>query len=115
MNATSDNQSGSKSRNGPGKAGNDELSAEIAALRRDIDAVTERLGKVAGAGARTARSRRDETSKMFRAKSDEFIDDLNHQLERIERQTSATVRRHPIQTMAIAAGAGFLAALLMRR
>lgn len=105
-----------RTRNGTSTAGKkDDLGAEISALRDEVTAVTERLSKIAGAGVRQAKNRGDEQAVMLQETSTQLIDDLTRQLSDIERKAGAAVRQNPIQTLGIAAGVGFLAALLMRR
>lgn len=105
----------SRSRNGSTANKNDELAAEIEALRADITTVAEQLQKVAGAGARTARRHSNAASLTARETTDNLIADLTGQLDQIERKAGVAVKKNPLQSLAIAAGAGFLAALLMRR
>jgi len=104
-----------RERNGTAAGSDTELATEVEALRDDINAITDRLGKIAGAGAKTARSHRDATARSLRDKTDELIEDLTHQVTVLERKAGVNVRRNPVRSMAIAAGAGFLVALLMRR
>lgn len=104
-----------RERNGSASGSDTELATEVEALRDDINAITDRLGKIAGAGAKTARSHRDATARSLRDKTDELIEDLTHQVAVLERKAGVNVRRNPVRSMAIAAGAGFLVALLMRR
>lgn len=104
-----------KTRNGTSAARKDDLGVEIAALREEVNAVTERLSKIAGAGVREAKNRGDESAVMLQETSTQLIDDLTRQMHDIERKAGKAVRQNPIQTLGIAAGVGFLAALLMRR
>jgi len=116
MSAASDKTTTSaKTRNGSSRSKNDDLAAEIEALRADVSAVTERLSKIASVGGKTARAHRDDAAVTVREKSDALIDDLTSQLDQIERKAGTAVRRNPLQTLAMAAGAGFLAAMLLRR
>lgn len=106
---------GTKTRNSSSRTKNDDLAAEIEALRADVGAVTERLSKIATVGAKTARTHGDDAALTVRQKSDALIDDLTTQLDDIERRAGKAVRSNPLQTLALAAGAGFLAAILLRR
>lgn len=102
----------SKARNTESK---EDLNAEISALREEVSAVTDRLSKIAGAGVREAKHRRDASAVALQDTSNQLIDDLTRQLNDLERKAGIAVREKPIQTLGIAAGVGFLAALLMRR
>lgn len=105
----------SKARNGTSDTKKDDLGVEIAALREEVNAVTERLSKIAGAGVREAKHRGDESALVLQETSTQLIDDLTRQLSDIERKAGNAVRQNPVQTLGIAVGVGFLAALLMRR
>lgn len=105
----------SKTRNGSSTAKTDNLGDEIAALREEVAAVTDRLSKVAGAGVREAKQRGDESAIALQETSNQLIDDLTRQLNDIEVKAGTAVRKNPVQALGIAAGIGFLAAILMRR
>ncbi|MBO6554257.1 MAG: DUF883 family protein [Roseitalea sp.] len=116
MTATATKSTGrSKARSSASTTKSENLGAEIAALREEVAAVTDRLSKVAGAGVREAKQRGDESAMALQKTSDQLIDDLTRQLNEIEVKAGTAVRQHPIQALGIAAGIGFLAAILMRR
>lgn len=114
---TTENKSTSRTRarNGSSTAKKDDIGAEIAALREEVNAVTERLSKIAGVGVKQAKERGDESALLVQETSAQLIDDLTRQLRDIERKAGTAVRQNPIQTLGIAAGVGFLAAILLRR
>lgn len=94
---------------------NDDLSAEIAALKSDIAQIGDRLSSIASTGAQKARYHGEKAGNDAIDKTDELLTELNDQLAKIEADASSAVRRNPLQALGIAAGVGFLAAMVMRR
>lgn len=115
MSQASTSTNRTKGRNGASAAKKDDIGAEIEALRDEVKAVTERLGRIAGVGIDEARSKGDASAIALQETSNQLINDLTTQLNEIERKTGTAVRNNPLQALGIAAGIGFLAALVMRR
>jgi len=103
-----------------GSAANDTVSAReieenIERIRADISALAGSLKKY-GAGksdeyAAKATAAGEDLTKM----SQEALDKLTAELETYEKAFVSSVRKHPLQSIGIAAGVGFLVALLVRR
>lgn len=92
-----------------------DLSAEIDGLRKDLQALTERFSSLSDAGARTARSYTRDTAAAARETGEAMYSDLAARASDLETQAAEQIRRHPLQALGMAAGIGFLAAMLTRR
>lgn len=88
-----------------------ELRREVDALRSDLSALTKRFSKIGDAGVRTAKDYGRETYESGEA----MYEDMTRRVTDLEREAIRSVREHPMQALGIAAGLGFLAALLTRR
>lgn len=88
-----------------------DLANEIEGLREDLSALTERFSRLTDAGIRTAGEKGAEAKLRGQA----AYDDLYARASDLEHQAADQIRRHPLQALGIAAGVGFLAALLTRR
>lgn len=85
-------------------ASSDDIQAELETLRRDIAALTQ---TVASYGSGKIRQAGDA--------SREYVDSAREQLQNIEQDIEAYVHAKPFQSLAIAAGVGYVLALLSRR
>jgi ElaB/YqjD/DUF883 family membrane-anchored ribosome-binding protein len=83
---------------------NRDLEADIQQLRADIAQLTEHLMQVGNRSMSRARQAAWEQADHLRGSAEEFQDDV------VE-----AVREKPLTALAIAAGAGFLLAMIMRR
>ncbi|MCI5074845.1 hypothetical protein [Oricola sp.] len=92
-----------------------ELAAEIEGLRKDLSALTDRFAQLGEAGMRTAADYSRETRTAAREKGEAVYADISARASAFEREASAQIRRHPLQALGMAAGIGFLAALITRR
>lgn len=101
---------------GPTKmAQTNDLNSEIEALKADVARLTDRLGKVAEVGVDTANRRKNSALRSAKANGEAVYSDLLTQIEDLEGRTRKGVRDNPLQSLGIALGIGFFAALLMRR
>ncbi len=107
------NKSARTSKNG--SVGNDELARELEGLRNDLAALTERFSSLSDAGIRTASDFTREKSTEARQRGEAAYAEISARASDLERQAADSIRRHPLQALGIAAGVGFLAALLTRR
>ncbi|MER9331695.1 hypothetical protein [Mesorhizobium sp. M0488] len=94
---------------------NSELEADIRQLKADIDKLTKQLAKTGEHGYGTARRAAAEGVEQLRAQGEAAFDTLRGNARDIEEQVMASVREKPVTSLAIAAGVGFLFALLARR
>ena len=102
------------------KAGNEmrsvsDLEAEIKLLRADIEKLTEQLQRTGEHGIGAARRAASQGAEQLRAKGEETVESLRQNARDIEAQITENVREKPISSLAIAAGVGFLFALIARR
>lgn len=102
------------------KADNDAVSAReieenIQRIRNDISALAGSL-KDYGTGKGTEyKAKASAAGQDLTKMSQDVLKDLTSELKNCEEKLSSQVRRHPLQAIGIAAGVGFLAALLARR
>jgi ElaB/YqjD/DUF883 family membrane-anchored ribosome-binding protein len=94
---------------------NSDLEADIRQLKADIDKLTKQLAKTGEHGYGTARRAATEGVEHLRAQGEAAFDSLRGSAKDIEAQLLANVREKPVTSLAIAAGVGFLFALLARR
>ncbi|MBZ9955761.1 MULTISPECIES: DUF883 family protein [unclassified Mesorhizobium] len=94
---------------------NSDLEADIRQLKADIDKLTKQLAKTGEHGYGTARRAAAEGVEHLRAQGEAAFDSLRSNTRDIEAQIAASVREKPVTSLAIAAGVGFLFALLARR
>ncbi|MBZ9695597.1 MULTISPECIES: YqjD family protein [unclassified Mesorhizobium] len=94
---------------------NPDLEADIRQLKADIDKLTKQLAKTGEHGYGTARRAAAEGVEQLRAQGEAAFDSLRGNARDIEAQMVASVREKPMTSLAIAAGVGFLFALLTRR
>ncbi|WP_214469629.1 DUF883 family protein [Mesorhizobium sp. dw_380] len=94
---------------------NSDLEADIRQLKADIDKLTKQLAKTGEHGYGTARRAAAEGVEQLRAQGEAAFDSLRGNARDIEAQMVASVREKPVTSLAIAAGVGFLFALLARR
>ncbi|MEI9424844.1 hypothetical protein O7A70_27140 [Mesorhizobium sp. Cs1299R1N1] len=94
---------------------NSDLEADIRQLKADIDKLTKQLAQTGEHGYGTARRAAAEGVEQLRAQGEAAFDSLRGNARDIEAQMVASVREKPVTSLAIAAGVGFLFALLARR
>lgn len=94
---------------------NSDLEADIKQLKADIEKLTKQLAKTGEHGYGTARRAATEGVEQLRAQGEAAFDNLRGSAKDIEAQMLASVREKPVTSLAIAAGVGFLFALLARR
>lgn len=92
-----------------------DLEADIKQLRADIDKLAKLLAKTGEHGAGTARRAATEGVEQLRAQGEAAMDSLRSNARDLEEQVIANVREKPVTSLAIAAGVGFLFALISRR
>ncbi|MBA3449058.1 MAG: DUF883 domain-containing protein [Pseudaminobacter sp.] len=92
-----------------------DLEADIRQLRADIAKLTEQMATTGAHSYGAARRAANEGVDHLRAQSEAAIDGLRSNAKDIEEQVIATVREKPVTSLAIAAGVGFLFALISHR
>ncbi|TWG98066.1 ElaB/YqjD/DUF883 family membrane-anchored ribosome-binding protein [Mesorhizobium sp. J18] len=92
-----------------------DLEADIQKLRDDISLLTKHLKDAGDHSLRTARKAASEGAEHLRAQGEATIEGLRDNAKDLEVQLTSTVREKPITSLALAAGVGFLLAVIMRR
>ncbi len=92
-----------------------ELEAEIARLRVDVAQLREQLRETGQRSYRSAQRAAASGLESVKARSEAAIEDIRGQAKDYEAQLEEAVREKPISSLAIAAGVGFVLALLTRR
>jgi ElaB/YqjD/DUF883 family membrane-anchored ribosome-binding protein len=92
-----------------------DLEADIRQLRADIAKLTEQLATTGEHSYSTARRAAKEGVEQLRAQGEAAMEGLRSNARDVEEQVLATVREKPITSLAVAAGIGYLLALLSRR
>lgn len=96
-------------------ASESDLAREVEGLRDELLALTERFSSLSGAGIRTASEFTREKTAEARDRGETAYAEMSARASEFERQAADSIRRHPLQALGIAAGVGFLAAILTRR
>lgn len=91
-----------------------DLEAEIARLREDVASLAAQLQKTGEHSYSAAMRAASEGAEHIRAKGEAAVDSLKSSASDIEQQISDAVREKPITALAIAAGVGYLLAVLRR-
>ncbi len=102
------------------KSGNGErtvsdLEADIELLKADIEKLTEQLARTGEHGVGAARRAAAQGAEHLKAQGEAVVESLRGNARDLEAQVTASVREKPITSLAIAAGVGFLFALIARR
>ena len=103
-----------------GRSGNDtaqtpeDLEAEIARLREDVTRLAEQLAQTGEHSYSAAMRAASEGAEQLRAKGEAAVGAIRSNASDIEQQLSDAVREKPITALAIAAGIGYLLAVLRR-
>lgn len=106
---------GKSARTNGEKVTQEDLEADIAKLREEVARLAEQLAVTGEHSYKAAKRAAAEGAEQMRAKGEEAVEALKANANDIERQISASVREKPITSLAIAAGVGFLFALLTNR
>jgi ElaB/YqjD/DUF883 family membrane-anchored ribosome-binding protein len=91
------------------------LAREIATLRRDFHAIIDQIGRVGDAAGDTARSAVQAASMEGWGASERATAELGAELGGLKEDLVRTAREHPWRTLGLAAAAGAVLGLLMRR
>jgi ElaB/YqjD/DUF883 family membrane-anchored ribosome-binding protein len=92
-----------------------DIEADIQRIREDIAALAGSLKNYGSGKSQEYKSRATAAGEDLTQMSQDALDDLTRELKSYERALTNEVRRHPLQSLGIAAGVGFLIAALVRR
>jgi len=113
--ASTESSSSKTAENGRSDPSRDDLDAQIKQLRADISALTDTVQRMGTGKVRKFQSRANKAGdEAFHAYND-AVDGLKKEVDTLESDLEDQIRSNPLQSIGIAAGLGFLAALMMRR
>lgn len=92
----------------------EDLEAEIARLREDVARLAEQLARTGEHSYSAAVRAASDGADQLRAKGEAAVEALRSNATDIEQQISDAVREKPLTALAIAAGVGYLLAVLRR-
>nr|WP_272212993.1 hypothetical protein [Marinicella sp. W31]MDC2878930.1 hypothetical protein [Marinicella sp. W31] len=98
-----------------GKTTEADIQAQIDQLRGDIAALTKMIGALGNEKASEAREKAEKFRDDATKKGHEAYDRAREEAMSIEEDVEDHIRSRPLQSILMAAGFGFLAALLTRR
>lgn len=101
--------------NGSDRALTGGVQDRIAQIRADIGELTESVTRTGSAAAADVKNHAGAISSDVTRASEETVAELTRQLDALERDARGRIRENPLTAIGIAAGIGFLAALVMRR
>ena len=93
----------------------EELKAEIAKLRKELSDLAKHVAAIGDKSARTARQAAGAKAEELRAQGEAAFQELRDNALDYEKQVADAVREKPLTSLAIAAGVGYLFALIARR
>lgn len=91
------------------------LEADVAQLKADIAKLAKQLQVTGEHSYGTARRVASESVSQLKAQSDAAMDKMRSNASDFEAQLTASVREKPLTALGIAAGVGFILALMTRR
>ena len=92
-----------------------DIEAKINQIRADISSLAGHIGELGSTAADGAKGQAMSVKSDVLDASERALQDLRAQLSTLETDLRRHVRDKPLQTLGIAAGIGFLAAILLRR
>lgn len=105
----------SKSTSARSDASAEDIEARIANLKAEMAGLGAALSGLGAAKLQGAKSEADARLAEVAKTGEAALDDLRKTLATYERDLSRTVRERPLPALAMAAGLGFLLALIFRR
>lgn len=92
-----------------------DLAADVAKLREDLAKLAAQMSAIGKQSINTAKHAAAEGVDQLRSQGEATMAGLRTNARDVEQQLSETVREKPMTSLAIAAGIGFLFALMTRR
>jgi ElaB/YqjD/DUF883 family membrane-anchored ribosome-binding protein len=106
---------GNKGPGGERKVTTEDLEADIARLRDDIAKLAKQFAAMGESSVNAARRAANDGVDQLRVRGEAAIEDMRDKARDLEADLVANVREKPLTSLALAAGAGFLFALISRR
>lgn len=98
------------------KQGSEDLEARLVSLRAEIDEIMAALAEKAKAeAAETAADTAEDIGEEVLKEARRALKQIHKQAASLEKTLGVQTRANPLQTLAIAFGAGFIVSLLMTR
>lgn len=91
-----------------------ELDAEIAALRDDVAAITSTLADIVKYRGEEAKAEVKKVRNKAIAKGEETVEMVGENVQAAEDELKTMIRDKPIQSVLIAAGAGYILSKILR-
>jgi len=113
--ATSTNAEIARARTAAGAATTSDIEAQLQQLREDISSLAKTVGAVGSSTASEVKGKARRAASDATDASMQMVEAAREQAISFERDLEARIRKTPIQSIAIAAGVGFVFALLSRR
>ncbi len=97
------------------KTANDDLLKQIEILKQEVAHLSSELGKSKKRTSGAAKKAAADGVEALKAQGEVAIEKLRENADELEAELSKYVREKPVTSLAIAAGVGFLIALVARR
>lgn len=91
------------------------IEERVDSIRKEIAALTKTVTEIGAKTASDYTKRANRTAGDLAEAGEEALELVSKEFETLERKVGRKIRRHPLQSVAIAAGFGLLVALLVRR
>ncbi|MCB2052204.1 MAG: DUF883 family protein [Novosphingobium sp.] len=101
--------------NGHSEVRGETIEDQVGQLRDDIQALAQTIGAMASGQVDLMQAKAGETKREAEAASEQALDAIRAHYKNAEATVSDQVRDKPLQALGIAAGIGFLFALLAKR
>lgn len=92
-----------------------DLEADIRQLKAELEKLTKQFAATGERGYGTARRVAAQSAEQLRVQGEAAMESLHHNAKDLEAHILERVREKPVTALAIAAGVGFLFALMARR
>ena len=93
----------------------DAISADIAQLRQDLSSLTDTVSKFGRKGAHEIAAIAQDSMSGKLAAGEAALNDIAHELHALEADIALSTRKNPWRALGIAAAAGFVLGLILRR
>lgn len=105
----------SRSGNGQSSAASKDLEVQIQQLREDIASLTRTVAAIGNEKASDMKGKARRVANEAADASKQMVEAAREQAVSLERDLERQIRTNPLQAVGIAAGVGFMLALIMRR